>query len=96
MPTFNYVSNTKLLHYFVQTWFCTEADLQALGIASVLVASGSDATTAVCRMQGISVAVFQCGSTHSFIQVPGMCSDDPVQPCSSSKIKPSALSYCSK
>lgn len=96
MPTFNYVSNTKLLHYFVQSWFCTEADLQALGIASVLVASGSDATRAGCKMQGVSAAVFQCGSTHSFIQVPGMCSDDPVQPCSSSKIKPSALSYCSK
>lgn len=81
MPTFNYVSNTKLLHYFVQSSFCSEADLQALGIASVLVANGSDA---VCKMQGVNAAVFQCGSPHSFIQVPGMCCDEP---CSSSKIK---------
>lgn len=81
MPTFNYVSSTKLLHYFVQSSFCTEANLQAVGIASVLVANGS------CKMQGVNAAVFQCGSPHSFIQVPGMCCDDPVQPCSSSEIK---------
>lgn len=68
MPTFNYVSNSKLLHYFVQSWFCTEADLQALGIASVLVANGSNTTTAVCKVQGVNAAVFQCGSppTASF------------------------------
>lgn len=83
MPTFNYVSSTKLLHCFVKSSFCTEADLQALGIASVLVANGSDATAAVCKMQGVNAAVFQCGSPHSFIQVPGMCCGDPVQPCSS-------------
>lgn len=83
MLIFNYVSNTKLLHYFVQSSFCTEANLQALSIASVLVANGSNATTAVCKMQG--AAVFQCGSPQSFIQVPGMCCDIQCSPAALQK-----------
>lgn len=80
MPTFDYASNTKLLHCFVQSSFCTEANLQALGIDSVLVAKGSDATTAVCKMQGVNAAVFQCGSPQSFIQASGMCCDIQCSP----------------
>lgn len=36
-----------------------EADLQASGVASVLVPSSSSATTAVCKTQGVNAAVFR-------------------------------------
>lgn len=61
MHIFHYVSNTKLLHYFLQSCFYMEANMQASGVASVLVPSSSSATTAVCKTQGVNAAVFPCG-----------------------------------
>lgn len=73
----------NLQHYFLQSCFYTEANPQALGSDPVLVAGGSSATTALCKARAVNAAVFRCGPTCSFVQVPGTRRDDPGQPCNS-------------